>query len=670
MRLKTLLFNKGIFIQNIRHVGWIGLGYFVCLLFAMPLQLLLAYTNDNQFRYHQIPDQLIGLSKDFQVILTFIFPVLLAIFLFRYIQVKLSSDFTHSLPIKRGLLFNQHLLFGLLVLLVPVFVVAAILLGLGSFLPYEELLSFSSIFKWALTTTLFNVFVFVSGVFVGMFTGMSVLQGALTYILFVFPVGVVVLFSANLDFYLFGFTSNYYLTQKLETVIPFVRLMEIERVPFTISETLIYVGLIVVFYLAALLAYQKRHVETATQAIAFPSLRPVFKYGVTFCAMLVGGLYFGDMHGANGWILFGYVTASILGYVLSMMILEKTWRVFAKWKGYVVFMVVVTILGLSFQIDMFGYEKNIPSVADVQGIYFGDSLYQFTERELDDYYPAADRPIEYVKQSFYYEDKELIEKINSLHAQIIKEKNQLQASPEPGNSIALQYELKDGSKLARQYSIPIQTYQKLYRDIIESEEFMQNQNPVLTLGDEDIAQLDRITIYAYKNGDRVLLTDRKDIEEFHQWLQADVENESLEEFLDKRFWWSDIEYEWPERKTLRVPWKKSYTQIEAWLLERDLLAQARFTADDFTHAYVIKNPDKRELYTFVREYELEATFADRPDVIKIEDADQMDEILKQASSSHDRGDYVIGLYSRETPYPEFQVLLEEHVPDFIKTELP
>ncbi|MFC0561023.1 DUF6449 domain-containing protein [Halalkalibacter alkalisediminis] len=669
MRLKTLLFNKGIFIQNIRHVGWIGLGYLVCLLFAMPLQLLLAYTNEDHYRYHQIPDQLIGLSKDFQVILTFVFPVLLAIFLFRYIQVKLSSDFTHSLPIKRGLLFNQHLLFGLLVFILPVFVVAAILLGLGSFLPYEELLSFSSILSWAGTTTLFNVFVFVSGVFVGMFTGMSVLQGALTYILFVFPVGVVVLFSANLDFYLFGFTSNYYLTQKLETVIPFVRLMELERVPFTISEILIYVGLIIAFYLAALLAYQKRHVETATQAIAFPALRPVFKYGVTFCTMLVGGLYFGDMHGANGWIIFGYVTASILGYVLSMMILEKTWRVFAKWKGYVVYMVVVTILGLAFQIDMFGYEKNIPSVEDVQGIYFGDSLYQFNEEEFADY-PDVDRPIEYVKQSFYYEDKELIEKINSLHAQIIKEKNQLQASSEPGNSIALQYELKDGSKLARQYSIPIQTYQKLYRDIIESEEYMQNQNPVLKLGDEDIAHLDRITIYAFKNGDRVILTDREDIEEFHQWLQADVENESLETFLDKRFWWSDIEYEWPDRKTLRVSWKKSYTQIEAWLDKRGLLAQARFTADDFTHAYVIKNPDKRELYTFVRENDLEATFADRPDAIKLEAADEIDEILKQASTSHDRGDYIIGFYSEEVPYPEFQILLQEHVPDFIKKELP
>ncbi|WP_227937080.1 DUF6449 domain-containing protein [Alkalihalobacillus deserti] len=665
MRLKTSLFNRGIFIQDIRNVGWVGLGYFLCLLFALPLQLLISYTNEDHYRHYQIPKHLIELTSDFQVFLTFIFPVLLAIFLFRYIQVKLSSDFTHSLPIKREQLFNQHILFGLLVLILPVLVVAAILLGLGQFLPYDELLSVPSILKWIGVTTLFNVFVFLTGVFVGMFTGMSVLQGALTYILFVFPVGVTVLFVSNLEFYLFGFTSNYYLTQQLETIIPFIRLSQLERIPLTASEVFIYLLLSIGFYVCSLIAYKKRQAETATQAIAFEAFRPIFKYGVTFCTMLIGGLYFGSLEGGSGWILFGYVAASILGYVLSMMILEKTWRVFSKWKGYLVYVVVVVILGLTFQIDMFGYERKLPNVEEVQGIYFGDSLYQFSDQEA----AYHNRPKEYIERSYYYEQKELIEKITSLHAQIIIEKDQLEKRSDHEHSVAFRYQLKNGNQLIRQYYIPIKTYQKLYRDIIESEEYKLNQNPILKIENEDLTSLYRITINASHTGNQVTLTDPKDIKEFHQLLQVDVTDETIEEHFDQRYWWSEIAYEWPDNKVLHVSWKKSYTYIEDWLAEKDLLTQARITAADITHAYVIKNTENKELYTFIHENQLESNFADRPDAIKLDDQEELEKVLKQASS-HNQGEYVIGFYYKHDPYPDFQILRAEHVPEFLRKKLP
>ncbi len=48
---------------------------------------------------------------------------------------------------------------------------------------------------------------------------------------------------------------------------------------------------------------QKRHIEMATDAIVFRPLRPVFTYGFTFCVMLVGGAYFGQMQQKMSWVI-------------------------------------------------------------------------------------------------------------------------------------------------------------------------------------------------------------------------------------------------------------------------------------------------------------------------------------------------------------------------------
>ncbi|WP_100406968.1 DUF6449 domain-containing protein [Bacillus solitudinis] len=664
MRLKTLLFNQGIFIQDIRNVGWVSLGYFLCLLFALPLQLLMAYTNDNQFYQYIPPKSLFGLSHEFQIFLTFTLPVLLAIFLFRYIQVKLSSDFTHSLPIKRGHLFNQHVIVGLLVLVIPVFMVGIVLLGLSQFMPYDELLSVQSILKWMSVTTLFNVFVFLAGVFVAMFTGMSVLQGALTYILFVFPVGVTVLFLTNLEFYLFGFAADYYLHQQIDRVIPFVRLEQLERIPLTLSEVLIYLLLSLGFYLCARLVYNRRHTETATQAIAFESLRPVFLYGTTFCTMLVGGLYFGSLQGGIGWILFGYITASLLGYFLSMMILEKSWRVFSKWKGYLIYSLVVMILGFSFQIDMFGFERKIPNSDEIEGIYFGESIYSLIELDQsieNVHYNKRD----YIEQSYYYEQSESIQNIRNFHEQIIKD--QLKPLSNQSNSVAVRYDLENGDQIVRKYDISPQAYDSQYREILESTEYKRNQNPVLKV--EELTNLDHITINAHQSGTRVILTNQQDIEEFHHMLQADVSEQTLEEILDQRYWRSDIEYEFKDNKFLNINWKKSYSHIEEWLEEKGLLSQARETADDITYAYVMKNEENRDLYEFIHENNLELNFEQREEAIKLDDPLELEEVLKKSSGNHD-GEYIIGFYYKQSSYPDFQTISLEQVPDFILKKLP
>jgi len=46
MQSKTSSFNRGMWIQSMRNVGWIGALYTLILLFIVPLQIILRYTGE------------------------------------------------------------------------------------------------------------------------------------------------------------------------------------------------------------------------------------------------------------------------------------------------------------------------------------------------------------------------------------------------------------------------------------------------------------------------------------------------------------------------------------------------------------------------------------------------------------------------------------------------
>jgi ABC-2 type transport system permease protein len=651
-------------IQDLRSVGWVGIAYFLCLLFALPLQILMAYSRDGHYHHIFVRDStsLFAISNAFQVFLLFLMPVLLSIFIFRYMQVKLSSDYMHSLPIKREAIYHLHIILGVLILLVPVLLTGFVLLILGSVMPLQELLSFQAIVEWVAWTSFFNIFVFIAGVFVAMLTGMSVLQGALIYIMLLFPAGISILVLMNLQFSLYGLSADYYLNQNVERLIPFVRVNELTHTSLTVLEFIGYLLFIIFFYLCSLWMYRNRNVEAATQAIAFRPLQPIFKYGVTFCTMLVGGLYFGaTTNDAPGWIVFGYVTASIIGYFLAVMILEKSWRVFTKWKGYAIYTVFIIIFGFFVQMDVIGFEKNIPNVDDVHQVYFADTVHFLDdneERYVDDY----EREI---RPSYFYKDESNIINIHSFHEQLIADKPFIRANNEETRLVAFGYELKNGERLVRQYRIPAEQYESLYKPIVESQEYKQNQNPVLAV--DDISQLDRIALNVPQGGKRLVLTDPDEMNEFHQLLQSEIEEESYEESHEYRAPWAEVEYLWTNNKRIRSQWKKSYVQIEEWLDQKGLLDQARMTADDIAYAIVIKNDDHSSVYEYIHENNLDHTLESRDDTLRINDAKQLEQMLRTSNWSS-QGTYIVAFYYHQHMYPDFQTFPDDEVPDFIKEQ--
>jgi ABC-2 type transport system permease protein len=567
MPSKILSFNRGLFAQNLRSVGWIGIVHFLLWFAAIPLQLLMAYSQQKDSGHYPEWESLYSISASFQTMIVFTLPVLLSVLLFRYMQGKQSSDFMHSLPVQRAELFCQQAMFGVLLIVIPIVLISLLAIVCRYGLSLSVPLTIGDIIRWMWETAIMELFVFAAGVFVGMMTGMSTLQVVFTYILFLFPAGITVLLLANTSFLLVGFSADYYLSKNLEKIVPFYRYLNLETKSLTTGESLVYLLLIILFLIFAIWLYQKRHSEAATQALAFPALRPIFKYGVAFCTMLLGGFYFGVTQNQFAWILFGYITSSLFGFFIAEMVIEKTWRVFYKWKGYVYFAAAMVAIGFLLHLDITGYEKRLPALKDIRQVYFGSSVYDFVNNDKRPYVP-------FEQENQFLKEKENIRAVYAFHRQLAKDQ------PRPSRftdqrQVVIGYVLKDGKRMIRQYSVPSKSYFSYYKPILESKEYKKNY--YFLLRDQGYSPIRQITFRHPETDERTLtIIEPQQIDSFVEALKADLLEEPASVMLDAgKAWKGDIEFLQSDGDTFLLSWKKTYTHVEKWLNDHHLLEKAR-----------------------------------------------------------------------------------------------
>lgn len=657
MRSKIFSYNRSLVMQNVRNVGWIGIVHLLLLFAAIPLRMLMIYTSQKN-GYSPVIRNVFELSNAFQGLIAFTVPVLLAIFLFRYLQTKRSVDYMHSLPLRRETLFWQQMLFGVFMLVIPV-IVTVLITALLCPLPIENMhISAGDLVWWTGEMLLMELFVFSASVLVGMLTGISVLQGVFAYILFLFPAGISVLILMNMRYMLSGFSADYYLSANLGRIVPFIRFVELVDKPLAAFEMVRYALAVVVCCVLSIWLYKRRHSEAAGQAIAFPVLQPVFSFGVTFCFMLVGGLYFGETQRSIGWILFGYVAFSLVGFFIASAIIEKTWRIFHRWKEYAIFIVAIMVVGSFTRFDITGYEKRQPELADIKRVYFGESVYQF-ERQAEENY------ISYVQSDQFLQTTQNIKNVYAFHRQLIEDRPTPFAFGENIRPVVIGYVLKNGEKMVRTYSIPIDEYKPFYEAIMESMEYKHNYYSLLQ---DNVSPIRQITLRTETK--TVQIADPKQIESFLAVLKTELKEEPFTEMISPIDEWGTIELLQSDGGQMQLSWKKSYARIDAWLKQHGLLSKARVTADDVAYAIVVKNDARTPLYDLVENPKFVKELETRTDVLRITDKRQLDECLQKASSYETKSRYIIAFYRTAHSEPEWHVMDEETLPSFIRKQLP
>lgn len=675
MKLKKSFFKSVVVKQDLRQHGWISIVYFILLLFALPLEML--QLSDRDYVLFSDYKNYFMINTEIQAVILFSIPIACGLLLFRYLHTEAAVDTAHSLPIRRETLYISHIISGFLLLLMPILLTSCITFFVTTTIDeFNGILSISELVSWTLLFILLTCFLFTFTSTVGLITGMSTVQAIFTYVFLFLPIGLVSMITYNLTFLLFGF-SPAYTEEALVYLSPFHRFIGTygEVNIYSSLEIILYTLLTILLFFIGLGFYKARQLEKATEVIAFPLLKPIFKYGVTFCSMALGGSYFSISATLNwNWIIFGYIVGAIIGYTVAEMILQKTWRIFKLrvFIGFAVYSVIFTIVLLGIRTDLFHYESKLPKMDQISEVYFGDK-WALQDAERND-------------QELFSDSKLYIQDIRNLHEDIIEERELIETTSIHNMNYMqgiIIYKLKSGRTISREYLIPIDPMKMQLKPVMEAEEYKKTLPEYVQLKrDEDV---NYIRISPQVPGLKAItITKKEDIEGLKKAIKADILSQSLDSMYYTTSLWGHIEFSYDSNKAtynnehvptdvvmefINVDWKRSYSNISTWLEQHNYLEDLTVSEKDIDKIELIKLQETYrkdyELYSTDTSFYSDDTFDNGEKIITMTKKEHFSDVLENFTDSpKDRSYHLkITLKNGETWY---SFLKEEHIPKEIK----
>ena len=482
MQFGTSYFNKTLFAKHFARFwpiwGLYGLIWTVCL----PLGILAGSRSGWMAADARVlPLNYLDTTGWFSAatLLAAVFGLLAAMAVFSYLYSARSVSLFHALPLRREGLFLTSYLAGLGFLILPN--LAVFLLALAAEAACGAVV-FSSLFTWLVVSSLLGLFFYSFAVFCAMFTGHILALPAFYVVLNGLAAGLAVLFGQMAHEFLFGFDGAAWLSGIATWLSPVLRLSACHVVIPTVMDAagngwadyasayftgLGYVALYALVGVAlaalALAVYRRRQLETAGDVVSVSWVRPVFKYGVAFCAAVALGetLYslFSALLPRGAWgLLLMLLLWGAAGYFVAEMLLRKKFWVFrGSWKGCVVLLCCLTAAMCLMEFDVTGFERRVPDPARVQSV----SLDAGSTAPYDD----ANG------QGLLLDGPEDIAAVTELHRAIVARKAAIEGT-EPdytyeqldgglevetsGQSwVQLRYTLPNGSVVTRSYRIPL-----------------------------------------------------------------------------------------------------------------------------------------------------------------------------------------------------------------------
>ena len=421
-------------------------------------------------------------------ILSLCYAVLVAIAVWSYLFNARSVGMMHTLPVRRKGLFLTNFLSGMTMMLIPYAVTGAlsaiISICYGFFEPVSLLLTVLSVIGESL-------FYFGSATLVAFVTGNLFAMPVLYFIFHFLAAGLDMLVNLFANGFIFGLSGNY--SGVVEFLSPTVYLMThvrcdrqyVERFEADpihgyatefgighmrselVSVSLEKAWIIAVYALVGVVLlgiayalYSKRRSESAGDVVAVGWMKPVFRYGVSICGAMVGGLalyavFWGTFQNGEYYdvvpLVISMLIAGAISYYAASMLLAKSLRVFrGNWKGLLVTALCAVVICGTMYFDVFGVETRVPTADQIAYVSFSAADNSYT------FYPD--------------EDVELLERVRKVHLAIAEDADYIvdmeehwRTSGEENdydevsmyNYVRISYYLKNGIAVHRRYDLPM-----------------------------------------------------------------------------------------------------------------------------------------------------------------------------------------------------------------------
>lgn len=446
MKSKTSLFNKGVALNLLKRYWPLWLCYFVLLLLVTPA--VLSGRVDRLAPGEMLNYTLLNTGVDV-VYISMVVGVLSAMAMFNYLYSTKSCGMMNMLPIRRETMFLTAFLTGLMPLLA-----ADVLVMLITGLFYGGRLVYcKTLLLWLAMAVMGNISFYGFAVFCAVLTGnlvvLPVLYLVLNLTVYVAERAVRYLLGA----FVYGMNASSCTLLVLSPIMELLNSLAVMPVNYIDADGMVQavanayrvngLGVLGIYCAAglvcaalALLIYRRRQMERATDVVAVPVLKPVFKYCMTFGTAVVlayvvyAWLVPGNVSGiaAALLVLALLLVGALIGYYAAEMLMRKTLKVFpGKWKGCLVSCLILAVLTMAWEFDLFGYERRIPEADQVESAWFLGNNTELTEPEN-------------------------IQALTQLHQSLVDNKSENESADER-YIVTIRYMLKDGGTLIRRYPI-------------------------------------------------------------------------------------------------------------------------------------------------------------------------------------------------------------------------
>ena len=468
MRSGTSFFDWTVFRKTVFRFWPLWAVYLVGWLFAMPLTGLTMLRLDagsfnnsggylEDFAFYAMP-QMVEAALPVAVF----FGVLSAMAVFSHLFSARSANLFGSLPIRREGLFLTHYLAGLAFFLVPNVIIFLLTLAVEA---AGGCLSVKILLFWLAAVCGEGFFFYSLAVFCAMFTGHVLALPAFYAIVNFFVEGVTALVVVVLEAFYYGFAGvPYWVETIVKWFTPTAQFSSVQvnwvysdALPYPSTEAdffnvknriyflenggtlAVYAAAALALAVCAFFLYRARRLESAGDVVAVNAMKPVFRYGVALCAGLALGM--GTMvilYGGEIGLMIAIVVWGVIGYFAAEMLLQKSFKVFGKWKGAVAVTAVFAALFCVVGFDLTGFETRIPDPSDVESVYV---------RGLEVMYLGDDGD----RLDLNITDPDAIRLITLVHKAAVDQRNVNQTEYGSITSLYVTYRLKNGGTLSRQY---------------------------------------------------------------------------------------------------------------------------------------------------------------------------------------------------------------------------
>lgn len=463
MKSKISFFNAGLFRSTLRRFWPLWIIHFAGWLLFLPVLTLMNNLGPNKSTnfIFAICENAVFASS----VVAFIMAILAAMAVFSFMYSSRSTGLIASLPVRREAIFGSAWLGGVFAVLASNLVIALLtfLFSLGANI--NTALAFKAAFTWlGVYSMQFILFYGIASLTAVMTGSIAVLP--ILYIIFNFlAVGMETIIRLDFSCLIWGMSNVSFdcvldflspLVYMLENFTPVLKyntpyaydtyglaLQTNECISFTFNHWLpsaIYFVVGLVFSAAALMIFRKRRMESAGDVVAVRCMHPVFKYGVTVCSALCGGLLlytvlfalFESRSASVFIMILSMIIFAFIGYFGAKMLLEKSFHVFrGSWVGFIVVCCLCAVFTLCCDLDVCGIGAYVPKEGSIKSIT--------------------------VYQTGSVEDPAIIENYRQLHEKIVSYKDEYEhiVYSDDTESIMFEYKLKNGRTVSREYTLPM-----------------------------------------------------------------------------------------------------------------------------------------------------------------------------------------------------------------------